>query len=124
MRSQWVKAASFVLAAATAAMAVSAIGARADVSPSASPSAAAAIVTSVDTKDFAYKPATLTVPTGTKVTFKNSDAIAHTVTALDKSFDSGNLDQNATWSHVFDKAGTYKYTCTYHAYMHGTVVVK
>jgi plastocyanin len=78
----------------------------------------------VDTKDFAYAPPTITVAAGDKVTFKNSDAVAHTVTADDKSFDSGNLDQNATWSHIFAKGGTYKYTCAYHSYMHGTVIVK
>jgi plastocyanin len=92
-------------------------------SPAASASAAAAPA-AVDTKDFAFAPATLTVAVGTKVTFKNSDPVAHTVTAADKSFDSGNLDQNATWSHVFDKAGTYKFICTYHPYMKGTIVVK
>ena len=89
---------------------------------SAAPASAKAAV--VDTKGFAFAPATITVAVGDKVTFKNSDPVAHTVTADDKSFDSGNLDQNATWSYVFAKAGTYKYTCAYHSYMHGTVVVK
>ncbi|MBD5635002.1 MAG: hypothetical protein IAI49_11035, partial [Candidatus Eremiobacteraeota bacterium] len=54
----------------------------------------------------------------------NSDTTAHTVTAADKSFDSGNMTQGASWSHVFAKAGTYTYVCTYHSYMEGTVVVK
>lgn len=97
-------------------------------SPAASSSPAVSASTSaapaVNTKDFLFAPATLTVAVGTKVTFKNSDPVAHTVTAADKSFDSGNLDQNATWSHVFDKAGTYNYVCTYHPYMKGTIVVK
>jgi plastocyanin len=79
---------------------------------------------SVDIKDFAYAPPTITVGVGEKITFKNTDAVAHTVSADDKSFDSGNMDQNATWSHVFATAGTYKYTCAYHAFMHGTIIVK
>ncbi len=79
---------------------------------------------SVDIKDFAYAPPAITVAVGEKVTFKNTDAVAHTVSADDKSFDSGNMDQNGTWSHVFATAGTYKYTCAYHAFMHGTVIVK
>ena len=87
----------------------------------ASPGAAAPVV---DTKNFAYLPATLTVAAGTKVVFKNSDSTAHTISASDKSFDSGNMDQGATWSHVFTKAGTYTYTCAYHSYMQGTIVVK
>ncbi len=90
--------------------------------PSASTPASAAAV--VDTKNFAYAPATITIHPGQTVTFKNSDTIAHTVTAADKSFDSGNMDQGATWSHIFAKAGTYAYVCAYHSYMTGTVVVK
>jgi len=78
----------------------------------------------IDTKNFAYAPATITIHPGDKVVFKNSDSTAHTVTASDKSFDSGNMDQGATWTHVFAKAGTYTYLCSYHTYMQGTVVVK
>ena len=96
----------------------------ASASPASSAAPAAAKAAAVNTKDFAFAPATITVAVGDKVTFKNSDSVAHTVTADDKSFDSGNLDQGAGWSHVFAKAGTYKYTCAYHSYMHGTVVVK
>jgi plastocyanin len=98
-------------------------------SPPASPAApasesASATPAAVDAKDFAFAPPTVTIAAGTKVTFVNSDPVAHTVTAADKSFDSGNMDQNATWSHVFDKAGTYAYVCSYHPYMKGTIVVK
>jgi len=108
-----------ILAAAALASSVAVFTAHqsnADPVASAAPSAAASSSPAA--------PATLTVAVGTKVTFKNSDPVAHTVTAADKSFDSGNLDQNATWSHVFDKAGTYKFICTYHPYMKGTIVVK
>lgn len=102
----------------------------ADVSPSpaASPAPAAATspapATVVDTKNFAYAPGDVTVPAGTTVRFTNSDAIAHTVTADDGSFDSKELVGAQSWSHVFEKAGTYKYYCAYHRYMHGSVVVK
>jgi len=34
------------------------------------------------------------------------------------------MDNGTTWSHVFAKAGTYKYFCAYHSYMRGTVIVK
>jgi plastocyanin len=91
------------------------------------PTSAAADTTpnvSVNTKNFAYAPADLTVSPGTTVVFKNSDTVAHTVTASDKSFDSGDMPQNATWSHIFAKAGTYTYVCAYHSYMQGTITVK
>jgi plastocyanin len=118
--------AAAVFAAGTSAFVATAFAQTPAPSPAASASAAAdaAKPVSVDTKDFAYAPATVTVPVGTKVIFKNSDPVAHTVTSDDKLFDSKDMNQGATWAHIFDKAGTYKYTCAYHSYMHGTVVVK
>ena len=73
---------------------------------------------------FAFQPANLTINAGDTVTFVNDDAVAHTATASDKSFDSGNLDQNAKWSHRFDTAGTFNYVCSYHSMMKGTITVK
>ena len=97
-----------------------------EASPAAGSTAAAKSVT-VNTLHFAYDPSPVTVAAGAKVTFKNSDATAHTVTAADggdkPAFDSGDMPQNATWSHVFAKAGTYRYFCQYHTYMKGTIVV-
>jgi plastocyanin len=78
----------------------------------------------VDAVHFAYSPASLTVAAGSTVVFKNLDSTAHTVTATDKSFDSGEMTEGASWSHVFAKPGTYTYLCTYHTYMEGTIVVK
>jgi plastocyanin len=88
------------------------------------PAASAAPIV-VHTKDFAYKPLTLTIPAGTSVTFVNDDPAAHTVTATgDKpAFDSGNMDQNAKWTFTFKTPGTYQYFCKYHAFMKATVVV-
>src|SRR5687767_2167504 len=51
----------------------------------------------VEIVDFNYKPADLKVKAGTTVTFTNVDTFAHTVTAKDKSFDSGNMDEKATF---------------------------
>jgi plastocyanin len=78
----------------------------------------------VHIKNFAFVPASVTIKPGDSVQFINDDSTAHTATAADKSFDSGNLDQNAKWTHVFKTAGTFAYICTYHPYMKGTVVVK
>jgi amicyanin len=78
---------------------------------------------SVDIKNFEYLPPTVAVKTGTVVTWTNSDAAPHTVTAEDKSFDSGGMSKDQTYKHTFDKPGTFKYICTYHSNMHGTVVV-
>ena len=74
--------------------------------------------------DFQFKPAAIEVKTGTTVTWTNEDGFAHTATAEDKSFDTGNLDKGQTGTATFDKAGTFKYICTIHNSMVGTVVVK
>lgn len=75
-------------------------------------------------KDFKYAPPSISIKAGQTVTWTNLDSVAHTVTAVDKSFDSGNLNQNQSWFFTFAKAGTYDYICTYHPYMKGTVVVE
>ena len=89
--------------------------------PAPAPSTAPATV--VHIKNFAYVPPALTVAAGTTVRFVNDDGEAHTVTASDKSFDSGGLDTGEAWSHRFTSAGTFPYFCAVHPYMHGTVVV-
>jgi plastocyanin len=72
---------------------------------------------------FAYVPAKLSVARGTVVRFVNDDDEAHTVTATDRSFDSGGLDTGDAWTHRFTAAGTERYFCTLHPYMRGSVVV-
>lgn len=83
-------------------------------------------------KDVKFSPASLTVPSGTTVTWTNKDSFDHTVTADDGSYDSGNLAQGKTWSHTFNAPGTYHYYCKPHASkgsdgaykgMTGTIVV-
>lgn len=78
----------------------------------------------VHISEFKYRPQSVTIHTGDAVTFVNDDGAAHTATASDKSFDSGNLDQGQTWTHVFSKAGTYRYICAYHPFMKATIVVQ
>ena len=77
----------------------------------------------VEIVDFNYKPADLKVKAGTTVTFTNVDTFAHTVTAKDKSFDSGNMDEKATFEHTFAEAGTFEYLCAIHNSMTGKVTV-
>lgn len=73
--------------------------------------------------DFNYKPANLQVKAGTTVTFTNEDTFAHTVTAKDKSYDSGNMDKGATFEQTFAEAGTFEYICAIHNSMTGKVTV-
>jgi plastocyanin len=77
----------------------------------------------VHIKNFAYHRSTVTVHAGDTVTFVNDDDDAHTVTASDKTFDSGGLDSGQTFTRTFAKAGTYAYFCALHPYMKAVVIV-
>lgn len=73
--------------------------------------------------DFAYKVPASVAP-GTTITIKNGDSQAHTVTSKDGGFDV-KVDPNGTATmKAPDKPGSYKFVCTFHANMSGTLVVK
>lgn len=74
-------------------------------------------------KDFEFQPRELKVRVGTVVTFSNKDPVAHSVTADDKSFDTGLLEPNQSREIRFTKAGTFKYHCGPHPSMTATIVV-
>ena len=93
-------------------------------SPDAVPTNAAGPSAIVHIKNYTYTPSPVTIKVGQSVAWIDDDQNAHTVTAVDASFDSGNIDNGGTYTHTFIKAGTYAYYCTYHTYMKGTVIVK
>jgi plastocyanin len=72
----------------------------------------------------AFKPQTLTVHRGDKVVWVNKDLFPHTATAQDRSFDSGELAPEKSWTLTAAKTGTFAYVCTLHPTMKGTVIVK
>ncbi|TMI74540.1 hypothetical protein E6H11_02390, partial [Candidatus Bathyarchaeota archaeon] len=39
------------------------------------------------------------------------------------NFDSGQMNYTATFKVTFSVDGTYNYVCSYHPWMHGTVIV-
>jgi plastocyanin len=89
----------------------------------------AAVVTApneVVIDDFAFGPASLTVTPGTKVTWINRDNEPHTVISAEKpaQFKSGALDSDDKFDFTFAQPGTYRYFCSIHPQMVGTVVVK
>jgi plastocyanin len=71
----------------------------------------------------AFNPTTITVTVGTTVTWTNKDGVAHTVTSNTGAFDSGSVNPNGTYSHMFSLAGTFPYKCTIHPTMTATVIV-
>jgi plastocyanin len=72
--------------------------------------------------DFAYRPARIVVPRGTRVVWRDLDVSNHTVTFRRR--DLGNVDQGETVSARFRHRGTFRYVCEYHPSMHGAVVVR
>ena len=87
-----------------------------------------------------FVPATVNCKVGDTVNWTNPGVITHSVTcdpaqAVNKDnvampagvapFDSGNLEEGATFSHTFAVKGTYKYVCKLHEAMGmvGTVIV-
>jgi len=74
--------------------------------------------------NYAYSPDQLTVSVGQSVRFVNHDDVAHTITEKDGAFDSGLINKDKTWTHKFEKAGTFWYSCTIHTSMRGTITVQ
>lgn len=79
--------------------------------------------TSVRMAGSRFEPATLTIAVGETVRWFNDDALPHTVSATDGSWDSGNLAPGQSYERRFDTAGSYPYLCRYHPGMAGTIEV-
>ena len=80
--------------------------------------------TVVMAKDFMFAPTSITVAAGSTVTWTNKDDEPHTVVSAEGLFRSAALDTDESFSFRFDKPGTYRYTCSIHPRMVGTIVVR
>lgn len=79
----------------------------------------------VTIKDMAFSPANITVKKGTTVTWTNEDSIGHTVSETDgqQGPNSRTLDKGQTYTFTYNTVGTFKYDCSIHPNMLGTVTV-
>ena len=70
--------------------------------------------------------ATVTIAPGTRVVWVNHDDVPHTATSTGKPrrFDTGALDTDQKYAHVFTEPGTYNYFCAVHPKMTGQIIVK
>jgi len=73
--------------------------------------------------NFTFNPPQLTVKAGTTVTWTNEDDIPHTVVSP-PSVRSKPMDTDQKFSFTFTTPGTYKYFCSLHPHMTGTIVVE
>lgn len=76
-----------------------------------------------------FNPASVQIPIGGSVTWRNATPTAHTITpSLDQpgSWRAVNVPGQTgfTFTHTFNSAGTFDYECTLHAGMTGTVSVQ
>ena len=71
-----------------------------------------------------YLQSKLEITVGTTIEWTNRDPLAHSVTATDRSFNSGLIQPGKTFRHTFTKAGKFTFFCIPHPFMTGTIVVK
>jgi plastocyanin len=95
--------------------------------PAATPTASASPpsrAAQVSISGYAFQPKTVTVAAGAKITFVNHDQTAHTATTTHPGFDTGTVKPGNSSIIVAKRPGTYTFYCQFHAFMHGTVVVR
>ncbi len=78
----------------------------------------------VSIKGHKYVPPTVEVAAGDKVVWTNNDRVAHTATADDGSWTTGDIPAGKSAEVTFATPGTFSYFCEYHPSMKGTVRVK
>lgn len=72
--------------------------------------------------NFTFRPATLTVGVGSRVTFANRSKVVHTATRKG-GFDTGTIGPGKAAAVSFKRKGTFSYVCSIHPEMHGKIVV-
>ncbi|MDE2262940.1 MAG: cupredoxin domain-containing protein [Gammaproteobacteria bacterium] len=97
-------------------------------SPAAAAAAAAAstMKPAIAISNYSFHPGILTVRKGSTVIWVNRDDDVHTIKSTDgpEAFNSPALDTGSRFGFTFHQAGTYRYTCSVHPYMHGVIVVR
>jgi plastocyanin len=76
----------------------------------------------VTIQSFAFNPHSITISSGDKVKWTNTDSANHTIVGT--NFSSSNLKKGDLYEHIFTKAGTYNYQYSIHPSMKGVVIVK
>ncbi len=75
---------------------------------------------------YMFRPAAITVPAGTRVTWTNTDHFTHSIRLLDQGpgWQPMILKPGDSTSFTFTTSGTHPYDCSFHPHdMHGEVVV-
>ncbi|MFD6159454.1 plastocyanin/azurin family copper-binding protein [Nocardia sp. NPDC060256] len=80
----------------------------------------------VEVNNMKFAPADVTVKTGDTVTWHFADKAPHTVQGIgDKAMGLNSpIIDKGDWSYTFTVAGTYRYLCSLHPEMRGTITVQ
>ena len=70
-----------------------------------------------------FKMLFIIITANTTITWMNKDGVAQTVTSNTGIFDSGTINTNGIYSHVFSTAGSYPYHCSLHPSMTANITV-
>jgi plastocyanin len=77
------------------------------------------------TSRFIYEPETVFVNVGDEIEWTNKDIYQHTVTSVGgTTLNSGIINLGKSWRYTAVKKGTFKYYCTLHPNMRGTLIVR
>lgn len=85
---------------------------------------AAAGDTTVVLRDLQFRPAEIRVPRGAVIAWHNLDPLAHTVSAVDGTWDSGLIPPQGRWQRRFERPGRYEIYCVPHPFMRAVVIVE
>ena len=77
----------------------------------------------VKIKQFRFVPEVLEVKAGDKVIWVNQDIVPHTATALDKSWDTGEIASEESKEMIVTKTQSLSYYCFYHPIMKAKLVL-
>lgn len=75
-------------------------------------------------QNFTYIPHTITIKSGTNVTWINKDSAIHDISSDSGVFASKDLAKEERYTHNFTKPGEYPYHCNEHPSMTGTIIVQ
>jgi len=76
-------------------------------------------------QNFTFVPPSLTVPPAAKITVVNHDDVTQTLTAVNRTFDTGDIPGGHTATFTAPtRPGSYPYICRTHPVMHGAIIVQ
>ncbi|GAA5067538.1 hypothetical protein GCM10023318_56750 [Nocardia callitridis] len=80
----------------------------------------------IDVSDQKFAPAETTIKTGQTVTWKFDDSVPHNVQGIgDKAMGINSpIIREGEWSYTFTTPGSYRYLCSLHPNMRGTITVE